>query len=328
MERSLENIWQTLLPLFNDKSYLMAFGILASLLLAGQIFNLLRCRSSSATNTDHKVRVIISSWWKILLFVFFAFWGGVYSLVPIFFLLTIFSLREYISVSALNDNPTPLLIGGSIGAVIHYSSFLMHETFLFFASIHIYILLVVMPFLVFTPRPQRLAELVAFYLGVMVLVVFLSFPLAVMIFQSSWIGSASAARLAVLLLIVLTEVNDISQFTCGKLFGRNKIVAWISPNKTEAGFIGGALISTALGAFLWPRFLPINIGTAALLGFLLSLGGMLGDLVCSALKRYRGVKDFSDAIAGHGGMIDRIDSLPVTAPIFFFFLYAQMRMNG
>jgi phosphatidate cytidylyltransferase len=317
----VENIWQTLLPLLIDQRYLVSFAVIAGLLFAGQIFNLLRCRSATASHTDHKVRVIISSWWRIFLFVFFAFCGGRYTMIPIFYLLTVFAIKEYVGISALRDNVKPLLVGGTMGVTIHYVSFVIPSQFLFFTSFHFYVLLVLMPFLVFTSRPERMAEIIAFYLGVMILAVFLSFPVATVVFLSDWTGSENASRLAVLLLIVLTEVNDIAQFICGKLFGRRKIVPWVSPNKTEAGFIGGLILSTLIGAVLWPYFLPITIGQAALLAALLSLGGMLGDLVCSALKRYRGVKDFSSLIPGHGGAIDRLDSLLVTAPLFFFFLY-------
>jgi phosphatidate cytidylyltransferase len=325
MEANFENVWEKLGLFFTDTHYLTGFGVLAGLLLTAQIFNSFRVRSAGVTETDRKVRVIIRSWWRILLFVFFAFWGGRYSAIPVFFLLTLFALREYVGVSALKDRPAPLLIGGSLGAALHYLSLVLPSLFLFFSSIHLYALAVVLPFLVFTPRLHRLPELLAFYLGVMLMAVFLSFPVAILCFESESIGGEANARLAVLLLIVLTEVNDIFQFVCGKLFGRRKVVPWVSPNKTEAGFIGGALLSTLLGTALWPQILPITFPQAALLGFLLSLGGMLGDLACSAIKRHRGVKDFSGLIPGHGGVLDRIDSLLVTSPVFFFFLYFLFR---
>lgn len=325
---TLDRLEETLAPLLTEPSYLISFSLLATLLLTAQIFNLLRLRSPTATDTHRKVRVIISSWWKIMLAVFFAFWGGSYTAVPVFYLLSLYAVREYVGVSALKDFSAPLLIGSALGITLHYASFVLHDTFLFFASIEIYALAIVLPFLVFTPRLNRLPELLAFYLGVMLMAVFLSFPVAVLRFQSDILGSENNARLAVLLLIVLTEVNDILQFICGKLFGRHKVIPAISPNKTEAGFLGGAFFSTLLAILLWPHFIDVTLPQAALLGLLLSLAGMLGDLVCSAIKRYRGVKDFSDLIPGHGGVLDRIDSLLVTAPVFFFFLYFLNRGNG
>lgn len=318
---ALAQAQELLAPLVTDKSYLFLFAVLASVLLLAQIFNLLRLRSAGATETNRKVRVIISSWWKIFLSVFFALWGGSFTAIPFFYLLSLYALREYVGVSALKDNPAPLLIGGGLGITLHYASFVWKQPILFFASIQIYTLLIILPFILFTPRLNRLPELLAFYLGVMVLAVFLSFPVAILRFQSDLIGSESQARIAVLALIVLTELNDVFQFLCGKLFGRHKVIPWISPNKTEAGFVGGAFLSTTLAGLVWPSLLPISLHQAMLLGFVLSLGGMLGDLAFSAIKRYRGVKDFSNLIPGHGGVLDRLDSLIVTAPVFFFFLY-------
>ena len=315
------SVLNEVVPLVNDVSYLMSFVVIGLAMLMAQIFNLLRCRSSAATATDRKVKIIIASWWRIIFFCFFAFWGGRYTMVPAFCLLTIFALRESVSVSGLRDHKTPLLVGGFTGMGIHYASFFLHSETIFFASFHYYLLLVLMPMIVFTSRLNRLAEVIAFYLATMVLIVFLSFPVAVVVFESERIGSEANTRLAVLILILLTELNDILQFTFGKLFGRCNVVPWISPNKTEAGFIGGTFVSTILGAFVWPFFLPVSMNEGALLGFLLSLGGIMGDLVCSGVKRYRGVKDFSNLLPGHGGAIDRMDSLLVTAPIFFYFIY-------
>lgn len=321
MESSSASVWEGLRPLFYDPTYLFAFGVLAALLLAAQALNFLRVRSATATDTDRKVQVIIASWWRIVVIVFAAFWGGLYTAVPVFYLLSLYAVKEYVGVSSLRDNTAPLLAGSALGITLHYSSLLLGSQFLFFASLTLFTIVILLPFLVLTKRPERLPALIAFYLGTMILAIFLSFPLAVLRFQEGLFGSPAAARLAVLLLIVLTEANDIFQFLCGKLFGRRKVIPSVSPNKTEAGFLGGALLSTLVAALLWPRFAPLTMGESAALGLLLSLSGMLGDLVCSAVKRHRGVKDFSDLLPGHGGMIDRVDSLIVTAPIFFFFLH-------
>lgn len=321
MNNSLVTVWEHLLPLINDPTYCLSFGVLALILFVAQAINFLRIKSATGTETNRKVAIIISSWWKILGFCFFSFWGGAISIIPIFYLLTLFAILEYSRVSALAEMRVSLFAGSALGVTIHYLSFALKDPFLLFASLHIYILLVVMPYMIISKRLDILPELIAFLLSLVILAIFLSFPVAVIVFESEFIGSENAARLAVLMLIVLTEVNDILQFLCGKLFGKRKVIPWISPNKTEAGFVGGIILSSLLGAVIWPRLLPIAMPTGAALGFVLSIGGMVGDLVCSAVKRHRGVKDFSDLIPGHGGIIDRIDSLIVTAPIFFLFIH-------
>ncbi|WP_432377404.1 phosphatidate cytidylyltransferase [Duganella sp. P38] len=121
-------------------------------------------------------------------------------------------------------------------------------------------------------------------------------------------------------LYVLTALNDVAQFISGSLFGRHRIAPGISPNKTWQGLAGGVgvtlLLSLALGGYL--GLAPAS--GLALLAVLLSLGGFGGDLLFSAAKRKLGVKDFSTLIPGHGGILDRVDSLVVTAPLLYLFL--------
>jgi phosphatidate cytidylyltransferase len=123
-----------------------------------------------------------------------------------------------------------------------------------------------------------------------------------------------------LYLFILTALNDIGQFVAGKLFGRNKIAPTISPNKTWQG-VGGGLIISQLVSHLLGAYLalggPARLATYAVL---LSLGGLTGDLMFSAAKRYLSIKDFSKLIPGHGGILDRVDSLIVTAPLLYCLL--------
>lgn len=123
-----------------------------------------------------------------------------------------------------------------------------------------------------------------------------------------------------LFLVFLTEINDVMQFTWGKLLGKHKIVPKVSPNKTWEGFIGGLISTTLIGlgiAFLT----PFNQLQVLFFSFIIALSGFVGDIVISAIKRDIGVKDTGDLIPGHGGVLDRIDSLAYTAPIFFHFVY-------
>ncbi|MEO6917799.1 MAG: phosphatidate cytidylyltransferase [Collimonas sp.] len=122
-------------------------------------------------------------------------------------------------------------------------------------------------------------------------------------------------------LFALTALNDIGQFIVGKSFGKQKIAERISPNKTWQGLIGGILCSllasVMLGSYLQLAALPQLLFYA----LLLSLGGFAGDMLFSAAKRFLGIKDFSSLIPGHGGILDRADSLVVTAPLLYFAIY-------
>lgn len=121
-------------------------------------------------------------------------------------------------------------------------------------------------------------------------------------------------------LYVLTALNDVAQFISGTLFGRHRIAPGISPNKTWQGLLGGLalslLLSLALGRYLHLAD-PLRMAAYAVL---LSLGGFCGDLMFSAAKRALGIKDFSQLIPGHGGILDRADSLVVTAPLLYFLI--------
>jgi phosphatidate cytidylyltransferase len=119
-----------------------------------------------------------------------------------------------------------------------------------------------------------------------------------------------------LFFVLVVQISDVLQYVWGKLFGKRAIVPTISPNKTVEGFWGGVLSATAIGTALWWAT-PFAWWHAALLSFLLTLMGFFGGLVMSAIKRDRGVKDYGTMIEGHGGVMDRIDSLCFAAPVFF-----------
>lgn len=120
-----------------------------------------------------------------------------------------------------------------------------------------------------------------------------------------------------LMFLVLTvQISDVLQYTFGKLMGKRPVAPKVSPNKTWEGFIGGVLSSTAIGAGLW-WITPFNIWQAASIALLVNLMGFAGGLCMSAIKRDRGIKDFGTMLSGHGGILDRIDSICFAAPVYF-----------
>lgn len=123
-----------------------------------------------------------------------------------------------------------------------------------------------------------------------------------------------------LYLFILTALNDIAQFVSGKLFGRHKIAPGVSPNKTWQGLAGGIVVSQVVSLALGSYLQLARPLTLAVFGLLLSLAGFAGDLMFSAAKRRLGIKDFSALIPGHGGILDRVDSLVLTAPLLYCLL--------
>lgn len=133
-------------------------------------------------------------------------------------------------------------------------------------------------------------------------------------------GFNAGGRGLLLYVVFLTEINDVFQFVWGKLIGRTKIIEKISPNKTWEGFLGG-LITTTFLAYLLRFLTPFSELESLIVGFIIACSGFIGDIIVSAIKRDIGLKDTGTLIPGHGGILDRIDSLVITAPAFFYLVY-------
>jgi phosphatidate cytidylyltransferase len=133
----------------------------------------------------------------------------------------------------------------------------------------------------------------------------------------AFLANATNAYGYLLYILFATEINDVSAFTCGKLFGRRQFRSNISPKKTWGGAIGALAVSMTLPWLL--RFSFPHFGTTQLVltGLIVGIGGQLGDLSISVIKRDIGIKDMGAGIPGHGGILDRIDSLIYVAPLFF-----------
>jgi phosphatidate cytidylyltransferase len=119
-----------------------------------------------------------------------------------------------------------------------------------------------------------------------------------------------------LFFLLIVQLSDVLQYIWGKLLGKHKIAPHISPNKTWEGFLGGAGTATAIGGALWWAT-PFAPWQAVGMSLAITLMGFVGGLTMSAIKRDRGVKDYGTLLPGHGGVLDRIDSICFAAPVFF-----------
>ena len=164
--------------------------------------------------------------------------------------------------------------------------------------------------------------------GIMLCVYFLSFAPALMFLN---VNPTAIRRIdpvtTFLFLFIVTELNDVFQFISGKLFGRKKLIVEISPNKTVAGLIGGIVASSVLSIVLGPMLIELHGWQSALTGFCIAISGVSGDLMFSSIKRTVGVKDFSNLIPGHGGVLDRLDSLVFTGPTLYCLMYVFIHIE-
>lgn len=125
----------------------------------------------------------------------------------------------------------------------------------------------------------------------------------------------------VLFLLVAIWISDIFAYYVGKNLGANKLIPKVSPNKTVEGTVGG-ILGSIFAAYLMGQYLVLGMTAkeCALAGFIIAIAGGIGDLVASLIKREEGLKDFGKLMPGHGGVLDRVDSLIFAAPVFFYYL--------
>lgn len=135
-----------------------------------------------------------------------------------------------------------------------------------------------------------------------------------------WTWEPAGGAALVVYVAVLTQLNDVMQYIWGKSLGRKKVVPKVSPGKTWAGVIGGVLTTTVLAVVLAPYFTPLTRRESILAGLIIGVGGFFGDITVSAVKRDLHRKDSGSILPGHGGILDRVDSLTFTAPLFFHFV--------
>jgi phosphatidate cytidylyltransferase len=133
-------------------------------------------------------------------------------------------------------------------------------------------------------------------------------------------GYQGQSLLLMLYLLLVVQISDVLQYVFGKLFGRHKLAPRVSPSKTVEGLVGGGLSAIAIGACMW-WITPFTFWGSAGMSLVIVLAGFLGGLALSAVKRSIGAKDWGSMIEGHGGILDRLDSVTFAAPIFFHIVH-------
>lgn len=301
-----------------DQKTLWLLGGIAGLLLTASLVTfILKRRAGGAPgpvilNLDARVK----AWWVMVLVFSLALLTGGTGSVILFALISFLALREFITLTPTRPGDHRTLFWAFFVLVpLHYFIVWLqwYGLFAILIPVYAYVLLPIRSaaagdcehFLERSAKTQW---------GLMVCVYFLSHAPALLMLPIPGPDGANARLLLFLVLVV--QLSDVLQYVWGKLLGRRKIAPTLSPNKTLEGFIGGAASATAVGAALWWAT-PFNPWQAAVFALMITLMGFFGGLVMSAIKRDRGVKDFGRLIEGHGGMLDRIDSLCFAAPVFF-----------
>ena len=268
--------------------------------------------------TELKLRLL--SWWGIVSLFALALLAQGWMATALFGFLSFLALKEYLSL--IPSRKTDRLIFGWAYLAVGLQYFWIHSQWygMFLIFLPIYIFLFMPLQMVIKGETEGFLQMAgSMHWGLMLTVYNLS-HLAYLLILPENASLPAGGQGLLLYLVFLTEVNDIAQYLVGKACGQRKVVPQVSPNKTVEGLLGGVVTTTILAVVLAPGLTPFPTHQALFLGGLLSLTGFVGDVTVSALKRDLGVKDSGRMIPGHGGILDRVDSLTFTAPLFFHFV--------
>jgi phosphatidate cytidylyltransferase len=295
----------------------MGLLVLGVLVVASAAVAALKRARPQADFTELMARV--RAWW-VMAAVFFAAIVVSNRLSLVFFaFMSFWAMKEYVTLLRTRPADHHALVFTFLAIPIQYLWIGMGWYGMFIVFIPVYMMLMLPVRLVLAKETSGfVASASQIQWGLMIFVFGLShmaFLLTVPQIDDTMVNG----RMLVLFLVFVVEISDVLQYVWGKTLGRHKIIPAVSPNKTWEGFIGGVI--SAMGLSLLIRFLtPFTVKETLLVSLIITVAGFCGGAVMSAVKRDFGVKDFGAAIPGHGGMLDRVDSLCYAAPFFFHYV--------
>ncbi len=268
----------------------------------------------------HEIVLRVYSWWAILCLATIMFLLPETIALILIILLTFISLREFLTKLSIEAHFRNTLLYIYLAIPIQYYLAKNGTTYSFNSFIPVYMFFLIPIRNILNGAYEKYLEFNGKVFWAMMLIVYGFSNITFLRHQGVIKGYEGEQDLLIILIVFLTQINDVLQFLWGKTIGKNKLSPTISPNKTIEGFAGGA-ITLSFICFLLSDYLPFNSNLeAAIFGVLLSIFGLLGDLNMSAVKRDLGVKDMDDLIPGHGGILDRLDSLSFTLPFTVHYL--------
>jgi phosphatidate cytidylyltransferase len=294
-------------------------GLYAILIVASLSLLWLRWRKPEIDR--HELALRIRSWWLIVTVFTAAMVMSRNFSVAFFGFVSFLALKEYFSIIPTRRADRRVLFWAYLAIPLQYYwvAQAWYGMFIIFIPVYVFLLLP-MRMVIIGETKEFLRAAGTLHWGIMTLVFGVSHIAYLLVLPEENNSNAGGAGL-VLFLVFLTEINDVAQYFWGKMLGRRKIIPKVSPNKTWEGFLGGVATTTLLAVLLSSWLTPLEFTAAVLAGLLIAVAGFIGDVTISALKRDIGLKDSGGMLPGHGGILDRIDSLTYTAPLFFHFVY-------
>lgn len=303
------------------KFYALIGGVAFLLALASIIGWRLKSRltllsSEKQQKIVHNLVSRVNAWWVMVAIFAVAFLAGKTGAILLFMFISYFALREFMTLTPTKaGDHRALSLAFFLLIPLHYYLIYIEWYALFTILIPVYAFLLMPSISVLAQDTEDFLNRAAkIQWGVMIAVYCISHAPALLLLQIPNYEGQNALLLFYFMLI--GQLSDVLQYVFGNLFGRTKVAPIVSPNKTLEGLIGGGASTVLIGAVMWwiTPFTPLqSAGMAAVIVTM----GFLGGLVMSAIKRSLGAKDWGNMIEGHGGMMDRMDSVSFAAPIFF-----------
>ncbi len=272
-------------------------------------------------NRDFRELVLrVKSWWVMV--TLFALAMALSPTVSLIFLgvVSFLALKEYLSLIPTRRADRRVLLWAYLAIPIQYYWIGAERYGFFIIWIPVYMFLLLPAIMVGHGNTQGFLRAAgSLHWGLMTCVFSLSHAAFLLVLPEEGNPAAGGAGW-LLFLVVLTQANDVGQYLWGKMLGRTKAAPAVSPGKTVEGFLGGMATTTVLALLIAPYLTAFDWRFAAVAGLFIGFAGFIGDVTVSAIKRDLGVKDSGSLLPGHGGILDRVDSLTYTAPLFFHYV--------
>ncbi len=295
---------------------LLIAGVLAVLTVASVAAAMLKRRSPEPDPVIENLIARTKAWWAMVACLSVAMLFGRAGAVLLFAVLSFAAMREFLTLTA-KSRADHYALAAAFFVVLPIQYYLIwvgwYGLYSIFIPVYAFLFLPIISALR-GETENFLTRVSETQWGLMICVFAASHVPALLTLQIE--GFEGKSILLIAFLVVVVQGSDVLQYVFGKLFGKHKIAPVLSPSKTWEGFLGGIGSASLLGGCLW-WMTPFTFWQALLVSLVITIMGFFGGLVMSAIKRDKGVKDWGHLIAGHGGFIDRLDSVVFSAPIFF-----------
>ena len=296
----------------------LMMGVVVVLILASTIGGILsaQLKDGPGRSVVENLNARIWAWWVIIILLGLAFLWGRTGVTLLFAVCSFNALREFITLTNAR-RADHWMLAAVFFVVLPLQYYLVFTDWYGFYTVLVPVYVFLLMPVISALRGENkdfLIRVAEVQWAAMVTIYFVSHVPALLSLNIPGFEGQNIQLVAFLIIVV--QASDVLQYIWSKLLGKHKMAPRLSPAKTIEGFVGGVASATVLGACLW-WVTPFTFFQAGVMSLVIALMGFFGGLVLSAIKRDRGVKDWGDVITGHGGFIDRLDSIIFAAPIFF-----------